>query len=81
MIDYSGKNPRYFDKNGTEIHEGDSIKYLSGRIAKVYLTDQGLLGTDATNPVWIAKGRAVPCEFGIYPLEQQETDEVEVVKQ
>lgn len=81
MIDYSGKNPRYFDKNGTEIHDGDSIRYPSGRIAKVYLTDENNLGTDATNPVWIAAGRAAPCEYGIYPLESHETDEVEVVKQ
>lgn len=27
-----------------------------------------MLGTDATNPIWIEKGRAVPCEYGIYPF-------------
>lgn len=81
MIDYSGKNPRYFDKNGTEIHDGNSIRYPDGRVYKVYLTDNGELGIDATNPVWIAAGRAVPCEYGIYPLESHETDEIEVVNQ
>lgn len=35
----------------------------------LYRTENGTLGTDATNPSWIASGRAVPCEYGIYPLE------------
>lgn len=46
---------------------------------KVYLTTEGELGTDATNPSWIKSGRAVPCEYGIYPLCYAETNEVEVI--
>ena len=74
---YEGK-PRYFDKNGKEIFAGDTIKYLDGTKEKVYLTEKGTLGTDATNPLWIEKGRAVPCEYGIYPLTEAELAEVEV---
>ena len=39
------------------------------------------LGTDATNPSWIKSGRAIACEYGIYPLGSLETDEVEVVEE
>ena len=28
-----------------------------------------MLGIDATNPSWIASGKARPCEYGIYPLD------------
>ena len=49
--------------------------YESGETQKLYLTENGQLDTDATNPVWIADGRAVPCEYGIYPLEE-ETEEI-----
>ena len=66
-IDYSGKRPKYFDDNGKEINAGDTILY-NGREEKVYLTTEGELGTDATNPHWIETGRAVPCEYGIYPF-------------
>ena len=38
---------------------------------RVYATENGELGTDATNPKWIKSGRAVPCEYGIYPFEEQ----------
>ncbi len=69
----------YFDRNGTEITNGCRIRYPSGRILEVYLTEGDELGTDATNPAWIASGRAAPCEFGIYPLTEAETEEVEVV--
>lgn len=69
----------YFDKEGTEIHDGDTIKWDNGKIEKVYLTDQGFLGTDATNPKWIESGRAVPCEYGIYPFETQDMQEITVV--
>lgn len=72
---------KYYDKNGKEIKDGCKIKYETGRIEKVYLTEDGLLGTDATNPAWIEKGRAVPCEFGIYPLSTDETEEVEVIEE
>lgn len=79
MIKIENGEWRYFDKNGKEILAGCKIKYLSGRIETVYRTIDGQLGTDATNPKWIEIGRAVPCEYGIYPLEAEETEEVEVV--
>ena len=37
------------------------------------------VGTDATNKHWIKTGRAIPCEYGVYPLTIEETEEVEVV--
>lgn len=85
MIKYENGRLRYFDKNGKEITEGCTIKYNHGdksliRYKKVYLTENEELGTDATNPLWIENGRAVPCEYGIYPLEEAETEEVEVVE-
>lgn len=79
MIKVENGKYRYFDKNGVEITEGCKIRYESGRIETVYLTTEGTLGTDATNPSWIKSGRAVPCEYGIYPLYANETNEVEVV--
>lgn len=71
---------RYFDKNGVEIHEGDMLKYPTGKILKVYLTEDNELGTDATNPKWIEIGRAVPCEYGIYPLNTEDVRIAEVIK-
>ena len=60
---------RYFDMNGIEIHEGDYILNVDdGSVQKVYLGESRQLGTDATNPAWIKSGRAVPCEYGLYPL-------------
>ena len=59
---------KYFDMNGKEIHEGDFI-LMNGKVQEVYLTDENELGTDATNPLWIKSGRAVPTEFGIYPFD------------
>lgn len=79
MIKVENGKYRYFDKNGAEITEGCKIKYESGRIAEVYLTTDGLLGTDATNPKWIENGRAVPCEYGIYPFYYEETEEIEII--
>ena len=58
---------RYFDMNDEEIHEGDCV-LLDGRKERVYLTSDGKLGIDATNPIWIAKGKAYRCEYGIYPF-------------
>lgn len=69
----------YYDKNGSQITAGCQIKYPSGEVKTAYLTSENELGTDATNPEWIRSGRAVPCEYGIYPLTLSETDEVEVV--
>lgn len=79
MIKYENGKLRYFDKNGVEITEGSKIKFASGRVQEVYLTDGDELGTDATNPKWIETGRAVPCEYGIYPLTKADTNEVEVI--
>lgn len=79
MIVHYGEYPIYFDKNGAQITDGCHIKYKDGRVRKVYLTSDGYLGTDATNPKWIENGRAIECEFGIYPLTSDESDEVEVV--
>jgi hypothetical protein len=86
MIKIKNGKKKYFDRNGKEITEGCKIKYRHGdksleRIEKVYLTEDGELGTDATNPIWIEKGLAAPCEYGIYPLGNNETNEVEVVEE
>lgn len=67
---------RYFDKNGTELKDGDIIRYDSGNEEKLYLTTNGRLGTDATNPSWVKSGRAHPCEYGIYPLTYGEMKEI-----
>lgn len=66
----------YYDKNGVELKDGDTIVYDNGCKKKLYLTDQDQLGTDATNPKWIETGRAVPCEYGIYPLGKAEMSEI-----
>lgn len=79
MIKVENGKHRYFDRNGVEITEGCKIRYENGIIEKVYLTTEGELGIDATNPSWIKSGRAEPCEYGIYPLGYNETNEVEVV--
>ena len=76
MIRYIDGQLHYYDSNGTEIHDGDVVQYESGNRQKLYLTENGRLGTDATNPVWIADGKAVPCEYGIYRLEEEETEEI-----
>ena len=76
MIRYENGTYHYFDRNGTELHDGDVVQYESGSRQRLYLTENGRLGTDATNLVWIANGRAVPCEYGIYPLEEAETEEI-----
>lgn len=75
IIRYPGKRTkvgkqydRYFDKNGEELFAGDELMCGDGKIRKLYLTEDGGLGTDATNPHWIETGRAYPCEYGIYPL-------------
>ena len=85
MIKVENGKKRYFDKNGKEITEGCEIKYLHGdksleRIYKVYRTEEDELGIDATNPRWIAAGRAEPCEYGVYPLIKEDTELVVVVE-
>ena len=78
MYDSASGKFRYFDNNGTELHDGDIVSIGGGKAQKLYLTDQGALGTDATNPVWIEYGRADECECGIYPLES--SDMLDIVK-
>lgn len=71
---------RYYDKNGKEITEGCRIVYPNDkRIYKVYRTEDGELGTDATNPYWIEIGRAVECEYGIYPLNDEDVKIARVI--
>ena len=76
-ITYEKDTTRYYDIHGEEIHDGDTV-LLDGREKEVYLTDGGYLGTDATNPAWVDSGRAVPCEYGVYPF--CEGDEPELVR-
>ena len=67
-IDETKNGYKYYDMNGEEIHAGDYVM-LNGRKEKVYLCDDEItLGTDATNPVWLESGRAVECEYGVYPF-------------
>lgn len=79
MIKYENGKLYYFDKNGVEITEGCEIRYANGDVKTVYLTEDDSLGTDATNPRWVEMGRAVPCEYGVYPLTREDTEEVEVI--
>ncbi len=72
---------KYFDKMGNELHEGDTVVYENGREEKLYLTTEGELGTDATNKKWIETGKAVECEYGIYPLEKADLEEIVLKKE
>ena len=69
---------RYYDMAGKEITDGSTV-LMDGRYRKVYATENGYLGIDATNPVWIATGRAAECEYGVYPFD--EADEPVLVEQ
>ena len=71
---------KYLDKNGVEITDGCTIQTEDGNAKKVYLTDDGYLGTDATNPKWIEMGRAVECQFGVYPLTEEGCERCMVVR-
>lgn len=66
----------YLDREGNELHDGDTIMWADGRTEKLYATVQGLLGTDATNPSWLASGRAVECQYGVYPLTWSDVQEI-----
>lgn len=79
MIVFVNGNRTYFDRNGREIVKNSIIRYPSGVEEIVYETETGELGIDATSPRWIESGRAAPCEFGIFPLTNAETNLVEVV--
>ena len=74
------KKLRYFDKNGKEVKEGDLVKIGDCAPKKLYRTTDGGLGVDATNPLWIENGRAVPCELGIYPLESSDIKDMVLVE-
>ena len=74
------ENLRYFDKNGNEVKEGDVVKIGDTPPQRLYRTEDGELGTDATNPMWIESGRAFPCQFGIYPLTSAEVKEMILVE-
>lgn len=78
-IIYEDEEIRYFDKNGVEILPDDTIKWDDGKSEKVYLTEEGNLGTDATNPLWIKSGRAYECEYGIYPLSEADLMRIQKV--
>ena len=78
IIEENGKR-RYFDKHGNELHDGDFIRHEDGMTERIYATEHGFLGVDATNPHWIESGRAVPCEYGIYPLWIREMPYIEKV--
>lgn len=74
------ENLRYFDKNGKEVKERDIVKIGDNEPQKLYRTTEGELGTDATNPIWIKNGRALPCEFGIYPLDSSDIRDMVLVE-
>ena len=71
-IDRESNPVKYFDADCKQIHKGD-IVFMNGRCREVYMTEDGHLGTDATNPDWINAGKAVPCEYGIYPFDEQDS--------
>lgn len=77
-IVYENNEYKYWDKNGNRLHEGDHV-ILDGKERELYLTADGQLGTDATNPKWIESGRAVECEYGIYPLTPSDIEVLEKV--
>ena len=78
-ITYDSKTDTYsyYDKNGAQLQDGDIIRWDDGKLEQVVLGDSGQLGVDATNPAWIKSGRAVPFQFGLYPLESQWMAEIE----
>lgn len=75
---------QYFDRNGIEVLDGDYVLFSpddpKDKPKRLYLTTEGTLGTDATNPYWIETGRAVPCQYDIYPLTWGDTEHMEKVE-
>lgn len=76
MIKYDGKEYKYYDKKFRRISEGDLIKWDDGRIQPVLKSTEGYLGTDATNPSWVASGKAEPGEWGVYPFSHEDTTHI-----
>ena len=61
----------YYDANNNLLKDGDQV-FMDGRVRTVYLSEDGQLGIDATNPRWIKLGRADICEYGIYPFTEDD---------
>ena len=79
---------RYFDKEGNELHNGDMVLFgpsatIDGttKKLKVYLTEDNELGVDATNPAWIEKGLAAPCQYGLYVLTSANMKDALLIKE
>ena len=79
---------RYFDKEGNELHDGDMVLFgpsatVDGKPKKlrVYLTEDDELGVDATNPAWIEREWAVPCQYGIYTLTSSNMKDALLIKE
>lgn len=70
-IEYTATETIYKDMNGKKIHEEDVV-FMNGRNRKVYKTEEGYLGIDATNPSWIESGKACECEYGVYPFTEED---------
>ena len=51
---------------------------INHELKEVYLTECEELGIDSTNPIWIRRGWAYPCEYGIYPFNT--ADEATIVE-
>ena len=71
----------YYDNNGEELHEGDFVSIHGGEPVRLYLTSDGELGRDATNPLWVESGRAGACEYGIYVLTGYDLSEIVKIDQ
>ena len=87
-IDYNSAKPRYFDKDGNELHEGDNMvqsgDYLDtsyrGRIDRIGSNEEGYLGTDATNRKQIEAGLRSPFECGIYLFNEDDMNYITLVQ-
>ena len=65
--DKTTETMRYWDDNGVELQEGDVVM-VNGQSEKLCRLEGGFLGRDATNPLWIEKGKACVGEYGYYHL-------------
>lgn len=72
---------RYFDKNGTELFAGDTIRYDDGTTEKLFLSEKGQLGIDSTNPNWHKRDGEPYGGFGLYPLTVSDLKEAEKVSE
>lgn len=67
----------YKDKHGKKIQEGMSIKHIDGDVEKVYKSDDGELGLNASNENFIGFN---PIHRELYPLYQFDLREWEIVE-